>query len=132
MSKVDSGSRHSSKNGVRSDLTVTRGRKTVENKEYAAMAKRIVKAFSKRVAAGDVEALSDLLALSKDLNAAIGDAVTGLREFGYSWSEIASRVGVTKQTAQERWGTAHSKLPKQIRRSLAQDALPGLVLDGDR
>jgi len=96
---------------VRADLTPDRERATVENKEFAAFAKRIVRAFSRRVAQGDVEALADLLAFAKDLDGAIQDAVTGLREFGYSWSEIASRAGTTKQTACERWG---SKRPTTV------------------
>lgn len=93
------------KKSVRSNLTPDRERATVENKEFAAFANRIVRAFSRRVAQGDVEALSDLLAFAKELDGAIQDAVTGLREFGYSWSEIASRAGTTKQTACERWGS---------------------------
>ena len=29
---------------------------------------------------------------------------SGLREFGYSWADIAGRLGVTRQAAQQRWG----------------------------
>jgi len=92
------------KNGVRADLTRDRERGQVENKEFAAFARRILRAFSRRVAQGDVEALTDLLAFAKDLDAAIQDAVDGLREFGYSWAEIADRAGTKRQTAYERWG----------------------------
>lgn len=93
-------------NGVRSALTPPRRtRATVENKDFAAFAGRILKAFARRVAEGDVEALADLLAFSKQIDRATRDAVGGLREFGYSWAEIAQRAGITKQTAQERWGT---------------------------
>jgi hypothetical protein len=92
------------KNGVRANLTRGRERGQVENKEFAAFARRILRAFSKRVAQGDVEALTDLLAFAKDLDAEIQDAVTGLRKFGYSWAEVADRAGVKKQTAYERWG----------------------------
>ena len=35
---------------------------------------------------------------------AIAYAIGGLREFGYSWAEIGSRLGVTRQAAQQRWG----------------------------
>lgn len=122
-------SKRAGKNGVREALTT----KKVENKEFAGFARRIVKAFSRRVAQGDVEALTDLLAFAGDLNVAIGDAVTGLREFGYSWSEIAARAGISKQAAQERWGTPQSKLPKQIRRALLdQEMLPFFAPDGER
>jgi hypothetical protein len=37
------------------------------------------------------------------LAAATQTAVDGLREFGYSWGEIASRLGTTRQAAQQRW-----------------------------
>jgi len=33
-------------------------------------------------------------------------AVDGLRGSGYSWAEIAARIGVSRQAAQQRWGTA--------------------------
>ena len=64
------------KNGVRANLTEARERGQVENKEFAAFAKRILRAFSRRVAQGDVEALTDLLAFERDLQGAIQDAVS--------------------------------------------------------
>ncbi|HZM76714.1 MAG TPA: hypothetical protein VFC19_13360 [Candidatus Limnocylindrales bacterium] len=90
-------------NSVRANLTTGRERATVENKEFAAFARRIVRAFARRVAQGDIEALTDLLAFAADIDDALQDAVTGLREYGYSWSEIAKRAGTKKQTAYERW-----------------------------
>ncbi|MHA6780299.1 hypothetical protein ACVGOW_04760 [Pseudonocardia saturnea] len=78
----------------------------MENLEFAAFGRRIVRAAGRRIAPGDVEALPDLAALSADLDAAIGDAVTGLRAAGYSWGEIASRLGVTRQAAHQRWATS--------------------------
>ena len=38
------------------------------------------------------------------MEAATADAVAGLRRFNYSWSEIATRLGVSRQAAQMRWG----------------------------
>ena len=81
-----------------------RRRDVVENDEFAAFAQRIIRAHARRVARGDVEALRDLVALSTVLDAAIGDAVTGLRAFGYSWAEIGDRLGITRQAAHQRWG----------------------------
>jgi len=43
--------------------------------------------------------------LSEEIDAAIGQAVTGLRSFGYSWAEIGTRLGITRQAAQQRWGS---------------------------
>ncbi len=81
-----------------------RRRDVVENDEYAAFVRRIVRAYARRVASGDVEALTDMVALSSVLDDAIGDAVTGLRSHGYSWAEIAARLGISRQAAQQRWG----------------------------
>ncbi len=81
-----------------------RRRDVVENDEYAAFTRRIVRAYARRVATGDVEALTDMVALSSVLDDAIADAVTGLRSHGYSWAEIAARLGISRQAAQQRWG----------------------------
>ena len=47
-----------------------------------------------------------MLGLSAEIDTAISQAVTGLRQFGYSWAEIGSRLGITRQAAQQRWGRA--------------------------
>lgn len=83
---------------------VGRVSRQVENDEYVSFVGRVIRAAGRRVAAGDVEALPDLAGISRDLDAALVTAVKGLRETGYSWEEIASRLGVTRQAAQQRWG----------------------------
>ena len=45
--------------------------------------------------------------LSAEIDTAIGQAVTGLRGFGYSWADIGTRLGITRQAAQQRWGSRH-------------------------
>jgi hypothetical protein len=52
--------------------------------------------YSRRVGDGDVEALALMLGLAEDIDAAIAVAVKGLRERGYSWAEIGSRLGITR------------------------------------
>jgi len=79
-------------------------RPVVENDAYAAFAGRVVRAAGRRVAAGDVEGLVGLVALSYEVEQSIRLAVAGLRAFGYSWGEVAVRVGVTRQAVQQRWG----------------------------
>ena len=81
-----------------------RRRQPVENDEYARFARRIITAAGRRIAEGDVEGLADLVNLSNDLDAAILNAVKGLRGFGYSWGDIATRLGISRQAAQQRWG----------------------------
>ena len=92
-------------NTVKTSLTPQRARRLVENDDYAAFARRILRAYARRVADGDVEALALMLGLSAEIDTAIGQAVTGLRSFGYSWAEIGSRLGITRQAAQQRWGS---------------------------
>ncbi|HSY14429.1 MAG TPA: hypothetical protein VK816_00455 [Jatrophihabitantaceae bacterium] len=78
----------------------------VENSAYTAFCARIIRAAARRMADGDVEGLADLARLSGELDQALSTAVAGLRDCGYSWAEIASPLGTTRQAAQQRWGRA--------------------------
>ena len=89
---------------VKARLTPKRPRRQVENDEYSAFVRRILRAYARRVGGGGVEALALILGLADEIDAAIAEAVKGLRERGYSWAEIGSRLGVTRQAAQQRWG----------------------------
>ena len=91
-------------NSVNGSLTPKRRRPVTENSEYAAFARRVLRAYSRRVAVGDVESLAHMISLADVINNAIAQAVHGLRDAGYSWAEIGSRLGVTRQAAQQRWG----------------------------
>ena len=51
---------------------------------------------------GDVEALVLMTSLADEIGAAIAEAVKGLGACGYSWAEIGSRLGITRQPAQQR------------------------------
>ncbi len=98
-----------SKNTVKPALTPKprkRTRREVENNQFDAFVRRILRAYARRVAAGDVEALRSLTALSAEVDAVTRLAVVGLRgkPYSYSWSEIADRLGVSKQAAQMRYG----------------------------
>lgn len=92
---------------VRSDLTPRRRggrRRIVENDEFiGGFLERIITAAGRRVAQGDPEALADLVALGQSVDAAVQEGVDGLRAQGYSWSAIGAQLGVTKQTAHERF-----------------------------
>ncbi len=97
---------------VKGSLTPTRPvrpgrgkrREPVENDAYTAFLARAIRAAGRRVATGDVEGLADLLALREDVDKAAGVALKGLRDAGYSWDEIATRLGVTRQAVHQRWG----------------------------
>jgi hypothetical protein len=85
-------------------LTPERRSKAVENDDYAAFLRRAIRAFGRRIAAGDIDALGDAAFLSAQLDTVIKTAVTGLRQRGYSWADIGRQLGVTRQAAQQRWG----------------------------
>jgi hypothetical protein len=109
LGRPDRTTRHASpagQNTVKTRLTPKRARRLVENDDYAEFAHRILRAYARRVADGDVEALTLMTGLADEIDTAIGQAVTGLRKFGYSWAEIGSRLGVSRQAAQQRWGGA--------------------------
>src|SRR5438477_10954351 len=96
-------SKNTVKPGLHRDRT-KRSKRVVENPEYAAFARRVLRAYARRVAAGDIEALPSLMLFLSDVDTALRQAVSGLRGFGYSWSEIAARLGVTRQAVQMRYG----------------------------
>jgi hypothetical protein len=87
-------------------LTLERPQRQVENDEYGAFVRRVLRAYSRRVGDGDVEALVLLVGLAEEIDTAMAEAVKGLRARGYSWAEIGSRLGVSRQAAQQRWGAA--------------------------
>jgi prophage DNA circulation protein len=93
-----------SESTVNNSLTPNQPRRVVENPEFAAFARRIIRAYSRRTADGDIEALTDLTTLAAEVDNAIRNAVTGLRAYGYSWADIARPLGITRQAAQQRWG----------------------------
>jgi ribosomal protein S20 len=99
-----------SKNTVKPALTPKprrkRARREVENAQFDAFVRRILRAYARRVANGDVEALRSLAALSSEVDAVTRLAVAGLKKgpYSYSWSEIADRLGVSRQAAQMRYG----------------------------
>ena len=76
--------------GVNKPLTPKRRYRITENDEYAAFLRRVIRAYSRRVASGDIEAITTMAHLADDLEDATRHAITGLREFGYSWADIAT------------------------------------------
>ena len=77
-----------------------------ENTEFGAFSRRIIRAYSRRIADGDLDGLADLVALRDAVDDAIDSAVTGLRAepHAHSWRAIAQRLGVSKPSVVKRWG----------------------------
>ena len=94
-----------SRNAVKKNLTRKRPRRHVENDEYADFLRRALRAYGRRVADGDIDALASFNALVAEAAEQLGEAVFFLRVHGYSWADIGQRLGVTRQAAQQRWGT---------------------------
>jgi hypothetical protein len=95
---------------VKKPLTPKRPYRVVENDEYAAFLRRVIRAYSRRVASGDIEAITTMAALADDLEDATRQAINELNAFGYSWADIAMRLGITRQGAQQRWGDTPSSV----------------------
>jgi hypothetical protein len=91
-------------NTVKPALTRKRRRRHVENAEYADFARRVLRAYARRIAAGDIDAIAHLGGLLGEVETALSRAVTGLRDNGYSCAEIGLRLGVTRQAVHQRWG----------------------------
>jgi hypothetical protein len=89
---------------VNKPLTPKRRSRAVENDEYAAFLRRVIAAYSRRVGSGDIEAITGMATIATELEDAIRQAIAGLRGCGYSWADIAARLGITRQGAQQRWG----------------------------
>jgi hypothetical protein len=76
----------------------------VENDDYAAFTRRVLAAHGRRIARGDIEGITALAEIASSLDTALSLAIRGLRAQGYSWNDIATRLGITRQAAQQRWG----------------------------
>jgi hypothetical protein len=68
---------------VKARLTPKCPRRQVENDEYSAFVRRILRAYARRVGDGDIEALALMLVLGREIDAVIDEAVKGLRAHGY-------------------------------------------------
>jgi hypothetical protein len=95
---------HATRSDVKASLTPNRRGRVVENDQYTGFVRRVIAAYSRRVAAGDIDAITGMTSIATELDDAITEAVTGLRAAGYSWADIAARLGLTRQAAQQRWG----------------------------
>lgn len=76
-----------------------------EAQDLEAMVMRMMRALRQRAEGGDLEALAALVNLEPWLRAQQRLAARALvSEQGYSWGQLALRLGITKQSAHGRWG----------------------------
>jgi hypothetical protein len=81
-----------------------RSRPYTETPEYAAMLRRLLRAYRRRVAAGDIDQLAEMAAMAREVEDMIYDSVAGLIDRGYSYTDVAVRLGITRQAAWQRFG----------------------------
>jgi hypothetical protein len=85
-------------------------KRAVETADFAEMMKRMVQAHAKRVAEGDLADLADFLDIAALLDAELAHAVREMRvRLGWSWADIGTAAGITRQAAQQRWGKPWDK-----------------------
>lgn len=76
-----------------------------DNEKFCDAVERMVLAMGRRVASGDIAGLTALARLRSAVDVATKSAVTALRaEHEYSWADVARPLGITRQSAQERFG----------------------------
>lgn len=76
-----------------------------ENDAYAGFMRRALRAYAKRVGAGDIAALGELARYRDEVDAAITEAVRALRAEPYchSWGRIGKELGVPRSSASDRY-----------------------------
>lgn len=77
---------------------------SVETVEYLGMVRRMIRAAGRRVGEADEVELRMLDELRADLDAAVRAAVDGQRDLGRSWAHVGGALGITRQSAQQRFG----------------------------
>lgn len=75
----------------------------IENSDYGRFAVRVIRGMARR-AAGDPELLPALRDIAELVDGQMRVAVAQCRREGYSWAEIAERLGTSRQAAQQRYG----------------------------
>lgn len=98
---------------------MSRARGPVELPEFAAMVRRLMRAYAKRVGDADPEDLALLVGLADEMVEFIAHAIADMRATdshgvrGRSWEEIARALKVTKSAAFQRWNPRVERILKE-------------------
>lgn len=85
-----------------------------ETPEYAGMLRRMIRSYGRRVADADDVDLAEMAEVQAELTRAIQVAVDGQRANGASWAVIGRAFGITRQSAQERFGERASNRARAV------------------
>jgi len=88
-----------------------REERVTDNSDFADGLTRLIGAYGRRIADNDTGELERLARMRGELDRAITAAVAGLRGHGRSWAEIGAGLGITRQSAHERFGRQDTLTP---------------------
>lgn len=71
--------------------------------DYPPFLLRLLRAYGRKVASEDAEALAAMVSLYEQFGSIIRDAATGLTDIGISWNEIGAALQIPSTTARDRW-----------------------------
>lgn len=77
--------------------------KTYEGPDMVAFLRRVARAMVRRAGEGDREMLACMAEMYEYLGISLGDAARAAHAHGYSWTEIAAELGITRQAARQRF-----------------------------
>jgi len=84
-----------------------------DNGEFLAFLRRILVAVERRGAELDPEDLAEVLKIQEHLDRAMTGAVANMLRNGFSWTEIAAPLGITRQAAHKRWAARIDALSQE-------------------
>ena len=102
-----------------------RRRDVVETDDYAAMLRRMLRAYARRVGQADDVDLAVMADLAREVDDLVAAAVAAQRAGGRSWGDVGRALGVTRQAAQQRFGSRSSA--SQPSAPADTDPFPGLA-----
>lgn len=79
---------------------------SVETPKFAQFVRRILRAYGRRIAAGDDVDLVEMVAVREEFDQIIEIAVLGMRAEGHTWEYIGRQFKISPQAAYNRWGYA--------------------------
>lgn len=85
---------------------MSRPRKHYEAPDMAGFLRRISRALVRRAAEGDLETLSAIQQVQRDMETALEQAATAAHAAGYSWTDIGRELGISRQAARQRFTPA--------------------------